>query len=115
MLEYLKADKTTVDYGFRSAHISLPGEPQTRPRRRSRLFLAILQSGEAARSVLKCLLVATQLPTRRIRVVNGERSDRPAIAIRHSLLALCRQRRQSSHVQPAGRRVSVSPLPFYRR
>jgi len=27
VLEYLKADKTTVDYGFRSAHISLPGEP----------------------------------------------------------------------------------------
>jgi hypothetical protein len=27
ILEYLKADKTTVDYGFRSAHISLPGDP----------------------------------------------------------------------------------------
>jgi hypothetical protein len=27
VLEYLKADKTTVDYGFRSAHISLPGDP----------------------------------------------------------------------------------------
>jgi hypothetical protein len=27
LLEYLKADKTTVDYGFRSAHISLPGDP----------------------------------------------------------------------------------------
>ncbi len=26
LLEYLKADKTTVDYGFKSAHISLPGE-----------------------------------------------------------------------------------------
>jgi hypothetical protein len=26
IFEYLKADKTTVDYGFRSAHISLPGE-----------------------------------------------------------------------------------------
>jgi len=25
LLEYLKADKMTVDYGFRSAHISLPG------------------------------------------------------------------------------------------
>jgi hypothetical protein len=25
LLEYLKADKTTVAYGFRSAHISLPG------------------------------------------------------------------------------------------
>lgn len=25
ILEYLKADKMTVDYGFRSAHISLPG------------------------------------------------------------------------------------------
>jgi hypothetical protein len=27
VLEYLKADRTTVDYGFRSAHISLPGDP----------------------------------------------------------------------------------------
>ena len=27
LLEYLKADKTTVDYGFRSAHIALPGDP----------------------------------------------------------------------------------------
>jgi hypothetical protein len=27
LFEYLKADKTTVDYGFRSAHISLPGNP----------------------------------------------------------------------------------------
>ena len=27
VLEYLKADKTTADYGFRSAHISLPGDP----------------------------------------------------------------------------------------
>jgi hypothetical protein len=26
LLEYLKADKTTVDYGFRSAHIALPGD-----------------------------------------------------------------------------------------
>jgi hypothetical protein len=25
ILEFLKADKTTVDYGFKSAHISLPG------------------------------------------------------------------------------------------
>jgi len=25
LLEYLKIDKTTVDYGFKSAHISLPG------------------------------------------------------------------------------------------
>jgi hypothetical protein len=25
VLEYLKADKTTADYGFKSAHISLPG------------------------------------------------------------------------------------------
>jgi hypothetical protein len=25
ILEYLKADKKTVDYGFKSAHISLPG------------------------------------------------------------------------------------------
>jgi hypothetical protein len=25
ILEYLKADKTTVDFGFKSAHISLPG------------------------------------------------------------------------------------------
>ncbi len=25
ILEYLKADKRTVDYGFKSAHISLPG------------------------------------------------------------------------------------------
>jgi hypothetical protein len=27
LLEYLKPDKTTVDYGFRSAHILLPGDP----------------------------------------------------------------------------------------
>ena len=27
VLEYLKADKVTVDYGFRSAHIPLPGDP----------------------------------------------------------------------------------------
>ena len=27
ILEYLKPDKTTADYGFRSAHISLPGDP----------------------------------------------------------------------------------------
>jgi hypothetical protein len=27
VLEYLKADRTTADYGFRSAHISLPGDP----------------------------------------------------------------------------------------
>ena len=27
LLEYLKPDKSTVDYGFRSAHISLPGDP----------------------------------------------------------------------------------------
>jgi hypothetical protein len=27
ILEFLKGDKTTVDYGFRSAHISLPGNP----------------------------------------------------------------------------------------
>jgi hypothetical protein len=26
IFEYLKPDKTTVDYGFRSAHISLPGD-----------------------------------------------------------------------------------------
>jgi hypothetical protein len=25
LLEFLKSDKTTVDYGFKSAHISLPG------------------------------------------------------------------------------------------
>jgi hypothetical protein len=25
ILEYLKADNTTVDYGFKSAHISFPG------------------------------------------------------------------------------------------
>jgi hypothetical protein len=25
ILEYLKADKTTADYGFKTAHISLPG------------------------------------------------------------------------------------------
>ena len=25
LLEFVKLDKTTVDYGFRSAHISLPG------------------------------------------------------------------------------------------
>jgi hypothetical protein len=28
LLEYLKADRTTVDYGFRSAHIALPGDPE---------------------------------------------------------------------------------------
>jgi hypothetical protein len=28
IVEYLKPDKTSVDYGFRSAHISLPGEPE---------------------------------------------------------------------------------------
>lgn len=27
VFEYLKADKRTVDYGFRSTHISLPGDP----------------------------------------------------------------------------------------
>ena len=27
VFEYLKADKMTVDYGFRSTHISLPGDP----------------------------------------------------------------------------------------
>src|SRR5437763_15774224 len=27
IFEYLKPDKVTVDYGFRSAHISLPGDP----------------------------------------------------------------------------------------
>ena len=27
LFEYLKADRATVDYGFRSAHISLPGDP----------------------------------------------------------------------------------------
>jgi hypothetical protein len=27
ILEYLKGDKTTADYGFKSAHISLPGKP----------------------------------------------------------------------------------------
>jgi hypothetical protein len=27
LLEYLKADRSTVEYGFRSAHISLPGDP----------------------------------------------------------------------------------------
>jgi hypothetical protein len=26
VLEFVKLDKTTVDYGFRSAHIALPGE-----------------------------------------------------------------------------------------
>jgi hypothetical protein len=26
ILEFLKADNTTVDYGFRSAHIPLPGD-----------------------------------------------------------------------------------------
>jgi hypothetical protein len=26
LLEYIKADKTTVEYGFRSSHIALPGE-----------------------------------------------------------------------------------------
>ncbi len=26
LLEYVEADKTTVDYGFKSAHISLPGK-----------------------------------------------------------------------------------------
>jgi len=28
VLEYLKPDKVTVDYGFRSAHIPLPGDPE---------------------------------------------------------------------------------------
>ena len=28
IFEYLKPDKVTVDYGFRSAHISLPGDPE---------------------------------------------------------------------------------------
>jgi len=28
VFEYLKPDKVTVDYGFRSAHISLPGDPE---------------------------------------------------------------------------------------
>ena len=37
VLEYLKADKTTVDYGFRSRTSPCPAS-QTRPRRRSRLF-----------------------------------------------------------------------------
>jgi hypothetical protein len=27
VVDYLKPDKTTVDYGFRSAHIPLPGDP----------------------------------------------------------------------------------------
>ncbi|HEY2186597.1 MAG TPA: hypothetical protein VGH39_16530 [Xanthobacteraceae bacterium] len=27
IFEYLKPDKATIDYGFRSAHISLPGDP----------------------------------------------------------------------------------------
>jgi hypothetical protein len=27
VLEYLKVDKVTVDYGFRSAHFALPGDP----------------------------------------------------------------------------------------
>jgi hypothetical protein len=28
IVEYLKPDRTSVEYGFRSAHISLPGDPE---------------------------------------------------------------------------------------
>ena len=28
IVEYLKPDRTSVDYGFRSAHIPLPGDPE---------------------------------------------------------------------------------------
>ena len=38
LLEYVKADKSTADYGFRSAHISLPGDPDQTERALALIF-----------------------------------------------------------------------------
>jgi hypothetical protein len=38
ILEYVKADRTTSDYGFRSAHISLPGDPDQTERALALIF-----------------------------------------------------------------------------
>jgi hypothetical protein len=38
LLEYVKADKVTADYGFRSAHISLPGDPDQTERALALIF-----------------------------------------------------------------------------
>jgi hypothetical protein len=38
LLEYLTADKTTVEYGFRSAHIALPGDPDQTERALALIF-----------------------------------------------------------------------------
>jgi hypothetical protein len=39
VFEYLKPDKVTVDYGFRSAHISLPGDPEQTEKALALIFL----------------------------------------------------------------------------
>ena len=38
IFEYVKADKTTVDYGFRSAHIALPGDIDSTQRALALIF-----------------------------------------------------------------------------